>query len=166
MSNGIQMIFLVVALVGVLYFLMIRPARRQQQQLQQMMSSLAVGSRVMLTSGIYGTIRHLGDSQAIIEISPGVDLTVMRRAISKVVSSEEEEFEYADAVAPDDSTDQPDGDGPAVGSEGLSRSPASPTPTSGTGWSLADLPTDDPARAEAEDGAKDAGTDTSTTSKP
>jgi len=159
MGSGLQTILLVVALVGVLYFVMLRPARKQQQQLQQMMSSLAVGSRVMLTSGIYGTIRHLGDSQAIIEISPGVDLTVMRRAISKVVSSEEEEFEYADAVAPADEPDEAD---PVPGAGDASLSPASPTPTSGAGWSLADLPADDPASPEADA----SGADPSPTSKP
>ncbi|MDR0991090.1 MAG: preprotein translocase subunit YajC [Propionibacteriaceae bacterium] len=95
--------FLIIALfIVVIYFMMVRPARKQQQKQQEMMDSLSVGSRVMLTSGIYGTIRHLGDKQVIIEISPGVDLTVLRRAVAKVATGDEEEFEYADAV--DDET--------------------------------------------------------------
>jgi preprotein translocase subunit YajC len=84
-------------LAGGMYFLMIRPAKRQQQAQQKLMDSLEVGSRVMLTSGVFGSIRHLGDRQAIIEISPGVDLTVLRRAIAKAVAPDEEEFEYADS---------------------------------------------------------------------
>jgi len=88
---------LIIAVMGVaMYFLMIRPARKQQQKQQQMMNALEVGSRVMLGSGIYGTIRHLGEKQAIIEISPGVDLTILRAAIRSVVSEDEEEFEYSD----------------------------------------------------------------------
>ena len=93
----------IIAVMGVaMYFLMIRPARKQQQKQQQMMNALEVGSRVMLGSGIYGTIRHLGEKQAIIEISPGVDLTILRAAIRSVVPEDEEEFEYSD----DSSTDE------------------------------------------------------------
>jgi len=87
----------ILLIIGVaMYFLMIRPARKQQQKQQQMMNSLEVGSRIMLGSGIYGTIRHLGEKQAVIEISPGVDLTILRAAIRGVVAPEEEEFEYSD----------------------------------------------------------------------
>jgi len=99
-------IIAIIAVMGVaMYFLMIRPARKQQQQQQKMMNSLEVGSRVMLGSGIYGTIRHLGEKQAIIEISPGVDLTVLRAAIRSVVPEEEEEFEYSDDTLPTDAPD-------------------------------------------------------------
>jgi len=94
---------LIIAVMGVaMYFLMIRPARKQQQKQQQMMNALEVGSRVMLGSGIYGTIRHLGDKQAIIEISPGVDLTILRAAIRSVVTEDEEEFEYSDDSGADE----------------------------------------------------------------
>ncbi|MDR2975601.1 MAG: preprotein translocase subunit YajC [Propionibacteriaceae bacterium] len=103
---------IVIAVMAVaMYFLMIRPQKKQQQKQQEMMNSLGVGSRVMLGSGIYGTIRHMGEKQAIIEISPGVDLTILRAAIRGSVSPDEEEFEYADEAraidadgASDDST--------------------------------------------------------------
>jgi len=89
-------------LLGVLmYFFMIRPGKKQQQKQQEMMNSLAVGTRVMLSSGIYGTIRHLGEKQAVIEISPGVDLTILRAAIRQVITAEEEEFEYSDEAETD-----------------------------------------------------------------
>ena len=133
------MFIMIILFIAVIYFLMIRPARRQQQKQQQMMDSLRVGTRVMLTSGIYGTIRHMGDNQAIIEISPGVDLTVLRRAIAKATTPDEEEFEYADASA--EAGDETDPTEP----DETDAAPASDTPTSGTGWSLADLPADDPA---------------------
>ncbi len=103
---GIEFIF-ILALMGVaMYFFMIRPARKQQQKQQEMMDSLQVGSRVMLTSGIYGTIRHMGERQAVIEISPGVDLTILRAAIRGVVAEDEEDFEYSDETA----ATEPEGD--------------------------------------------------------
>ena len=87
----------ILLVVGVgMYFIMIRPARKQQQRQQEMMNALEEGTRVMTGSGIYATIRHLGEKQAVLEISPGVDLTVARAIIQKVVGPEEEEFEYSD----------------------------------------------------------------------
>ena len=113
----------ILLIMGVaMYFFMIRPAKKQQQKQAEMMNALEIGSRVMLGSGIYGTIRHLGEKQAVIEISPGVDLTVLRAAIRGVVTPEEEEFEYSDetnaensitdediaaAFAPDPTTEVP-----------------------------------------------------------
>ena len=95
---GIELIGILLVMGVAMYFFMIRPARKQQQKQQEMMNALDVGARVMLGSGIYGTIRHLGEKQAIIEVSPGVDLTVLRAAIRGVVMPEEEEFEYSDEV--------------------------------------------------------------------
>ncbi|MDR2930786.1 MAG: preprotein translocase subunit YajC [Propionibacteriaceae bacterium] len=96
---GWEMIGILVIFGVAMYFLMIRPAKKQQQKQQEMMNSLEVGSRVMLGSGIYGTIRHLGEKQAVIEISPGVDLTILRQAIRGAVAPDEEEFEYADEAS-------------------------------------------------------------------
>jgi preprotein translocase subunit YajC len=92
---------------GVLYFVMIRPQQRRQKEQQNLMSSLAPGSRVMLISGIIGTVKYLGDKQAIVEISPGVEMTVDKRAISPqpVV----DEFEYADDTDAEDAPAEPDG---------------------------------------------------------
>ncbi|MDR0488593.1 MAG: preprotein translocase subunit YajC [Propionibacteriaceae bacterium] len=93
-----QLIAIFVIMGLIMYFFMIRPAKKQQAKQQEMMNALEIGSRVMLGSGIYGTIRHLGEKQAVIEVSPGVDLTIMRAAIRTVVSADDEEFEYSDEV--------------------------------------------------------------------
>jgi preprotein translocase subunit YajC len=87
-------VLLFVLMGGVLYFLMIRPQQKRQKEQQNLMSSLEPGSRVMLISGIVGTIKYLGDKQAIVEISPGVEMTVDKRAISP--QAVVDEFEYAD----------------------------------------------------------------------
>ncbi|MDR0415867.1 MAG: preprotein translocase subunit YajC [Propionibacteriaceae bacterium] len=113
MDGMLGTLIMVGVVVVAMYFLMIRPAKKQQAAKQQLMASLGVGSRVMLTSGVYGTIRHLGDKQAIIEISPGVDLTVVRAAVAKVATPDEEEFEYAEAG----DADAEAADGDAAGGE-------------------------------------------------
>lgn len=79
-----------------MYFLMIRPQQKKQRAQQDMLAQLGPGARVMLTSGIFATIKHMGDKQAVVEISPGVEFTVLRPAIMRAVKEDEDEFEYAD----------------------------------------------------------------------
>lgn len=89
---------LLIAMMGaVVYFLMIRPQQRKAKEQQKLMSELAPGARVMTISGIVGTIKYLGDKQAILEVSPGVEMTIDKRALS--TQPVVDEFEYADEDA-------------------------------------------------------------------
>jgi preprotein translocase subunit YajC len=93
-------------LVAAFYFLILRPQRKRQQAMQQTMSALNPGSRVMLGSGLFGTVVSVGPRQVVLEISPGAELTVLKQAITKIVTADDE-----------DSLDEQDGldeDGAAV----------------------------------------------------
>ena len=88
---------ILVLLIGVgFYFLAIRPQRKRAKEMQEMTKSLEPGSRVMISAGIVGSIKHLGERQAILEIAPGVEMTIFKQAIVKVLDPHEDEFEYAD----------------------------------------------------------------------
>jgi preprotein translocase subunit YajC len=78
-------------LVAAFYFLILRPQRKRQQALQRTMSALTPGSRVMLGSGVFGTVVSVGPRQVVLEVSPGAELTVLKQAISKVVTEEDED---------------------------------------------------------------------------
>lgn len=101
-------------MVAVFYFLLIRPAQKKQKAQQQMVSALEPGSRVMTTAGVFGTIVHLGERQAVIEIAPGVEMTVLKQAIMRAVGSAEDEFEYEDATG-EAAEEASDPDAPAAG---------------------------------------------------
>ncbi len=78
-------------LVAAFYFLILRPQRKRQQAMQQTMSALSPGSRVMLGSGVFGTVVSVGPRQVVLEISPGAELTVLKQAISKIVTDDDED---------------------------------------------------------------------------
>lgn len=91
-------LLLTIVLMGAaVYFLMIRPQQKRTKEQQRLMGELAPGSRVMTISGIVGTIKYLGDKQAILEVSPGVEMTIDKRALS--TQPVVDEFEYADEDA-------------------------------------------------------------------
>jgi preprotein translocase subunit YajC len=92
-------VLLFVLMGGVLYFMLIRPQQKRTKEQQSLMSTLEPGSRVMLISGIIATVKYLGDKQAVVEIAPGVEMTVDKRAIT--TQPVVDEFEYADDEATD-----------------------------------------------------------------
>ena len=102
-------LLILVALAFVLFFVLpSRQRKKIQEKSRSMQESLTVGTPVMLTSGIHGTIAGLGDSTVDVEISPGVAMTVARPAIMEVREP------AVDTAAPGNSTGATgfvDGDG-------------------------------------------------------
>ena len=89
----------VVAFGGIIYFFMIRPNKKRADDQRNLMNTMQPGTRVMLTSGIFGTIQATGDKQVVVELAPGVAITVVKQAIAKVATEADEEFEYTDEDA-------------------------------------------------------------------
>lgn len=114
-------VFFIALMVAAFYFLIIRPQRKRQQALQQTMSALEPGTRVMLTGGMFGTVVSVGPRQAVLEISPGVELTVLKQAIARVATAADEDTE-ADLEETEAALD-PDGTEPRAGSDRLDEPP-------------------------------------------
>jgi len=77
----------VLPLVGIavlFWLILIRPAQRRQRALSAMQREVAVGDQVMLTSGIFGTVRALHDDTMSLELSEGVTVRVVRAAVGSV----------------------------------------------------------------------------------
>ena len=80
-----------VLIVLVFWFLVVRPARRQQQKLAATQSAVRIGSEVMLGSGIYGTVSSIGDETLELEVAPGTRMKVAKQAVVRVVDAEQRE---------------------------------------------------------------------------
>ncbi|TRY17376.1 preprotein translocase subunit YajC [Tessaracoccus rhinocerotis] len=91
-----DLILMVVAFGAIMYFLMIRPQQKRMKQHQELIASLQPGSRVLLTSGMFATLRHVGEKQMIVELAPGVEITLLKGNVARVVTEDEEEFEFSD----------------------------------------------------------------------
>lgn len=76
-----------IAIVLIFWLLIIRPQAKRQRELVRMQSSLSVGDKVVLASGIHGTVTATEDATTRVEIAPGVTVTVARGAIGQVLES-------------------------------------------------------------------------------
>jgi preprotein translocase subunit YajC len=78
-------ILVIVVLFGLVYMLLIRPQRNRQRRAQQTQGEVTPGQRVITTAGIYGTVTSVEDQDVEIEIAPGVEIRILRRAIMNVL---------------------------------------------------------------------------------
>ncbi len=77
--------FILLALAVLLLFVL--PARQRKQMAarqQALQNSLSIGTPVMTTSGLHGSVAALGESTVDLEIAPGVVVTFARQAILEV----------------------------------------------------------------------------------
>jgi preprotein translocase subunit YajC len=77
--------FLLLAVVFVV--LIVLPARQRkkiQERQQAMQNSLTIGTPVMTTAGMHGTVAGLGERTVDLEVAPGVVVTFARQAVLEV----------------------------------------------------------------------------------
>ena len=87
MPASAQLLVILVAMVG-FWAIVMRPARNQQKKVQALQSSLEVGQEVVLSAGIFGTIRALEEGRVELEVAPGTVLTVARQVVVRVVEEQ------------------------------------------------------------------------------
>ena len=111
MPAPVQLLVIVAAML-VFWAVVMRPARNQQKRVAQLQDSLEVGQEVVLSSGIFGTVRALSEGRVELEVAPGTVLTVARQVVVRQVS--DLEGSAGDHQSPaDPGADQAVSDGPA-----------------------------------------------------
>jgi preprotein translocase subunit YajC len=99
---------------AVFYFLLLRPNRQRQRQQQSLLQSLRVGDEVMTAGGIFGTLKEIDEDEdtVTVEIAPGTDVRMLRRAISQRLVDEVEEEAGEDDGTEDHGSDEEAGSRP------------------------------------------------------
>ncbi len=88
-------------LIALMWLLLIRPQQARVRKQRELVASIQVGDEVLTAGGIIGTVRVLGDQELRLEVSPGVELRLLRGAVSRRLEPD------ADTAA----DDPPAGDG-------------------------------------------------------
>ncbi|MEE9177668.1 MAG: preprotein translocase subunit YajC [Acidimicrobiia bacterium] len=81
-----SLIFLAL-MIGVFYFLIIRPQRSRTKKQKDLSESLMIGHEVRTIGGIHGTVVSLEDDSVVISVEDG-RLRISRRAIGSRVGDE------------------------------------------------------------------------------
>ncbi|MCB9800027.1 MAG: preprotein translocase subunit YajC [Candidatus Omnitrophica bacterium] len=71
-------------LLGVFYFLLIRPQQKKQKEMQTMIDALKKGDRVVTAGGILGTVTSLQDDYVVLKIGDNeqTKIEILKSSIS------------------------------------------------------------------------------------
>ena len=83
--SPVPSIVMMVALFGIMYFLMIRPQTKRAKEHRELVSKLAKGDEVLTNGGIAGRVEELGENFVSVEIAEGVRVKMQRSAIAAVL---------------------------------------------------------------------------------
>ena len=93
-SSGMGMvgaIIWMVVLFGIMYFLMLRPQKKEQKRLQAMLNDMEVGDSIVTTSGFYGVVIDMTEEDVIVEFGNNKNcrIPMRKQAIAEVEKAEQ-----------------------------------------------------------------------------
>jgi len=77
-SNGMILLVQIAAIIGVMYFLFIRPQAQARRKAEQMLAALKKGDEIMTAGGIVGKVRDIKES--LITVETGTATIVVERS--------------------------------------------------------------------------------------
>jgi preprotein translocase subunit YajC len=106
-SGGGGFSLLILLALPVVLYLMMRSQRRKTAQQQTVQQGAEVGDEIMTTAGIFGTIVGEDEDRGTVEVevAPGTRVTMIRGAIARIVTEDEDELEDEDDETDDDEDD-------------------------------------------------------------
>jgi len=76
---------IIIVLFVIAWVVLILPKQREVKRHASFVESLAIGDEVMTGSGIYGTLVEISDATVLLQVAPGVEVKIARRAIASRV---------------------------------------------------------------------------------
>ena len=88
-SSGMGMVGAIVWMVvlfGIMYFLMLRPQKKEQKRLQAMLNDMEVGDSIVTTGGFYGVVIDMTEEDVIVDFgnNKNCSIPMRKQAIAEV----------------------------------------------------------------------------------
>ena len=84
-------LIIIVALFALLWLFLIRPQRARAQAHRQLVTKVGVGDEILTVGGVYGHVTEIeDDDDLMLEIAPGTQVRIARRAVAAVVPPDDE----------------------------------------------------------------------------
>ncbi len=78
-GDMLSMIIMILVMVAVFYFLLIRPQRKKDKAVKNMLNSLKTGDRICTIGGFYGTIAAMKDDTVTLKLGSLENTVVIAR---------------------------------------------------------------------------------------
>lgn len=73
---SLQPLIMFAVIIAIMYFMMIRPQRKRQKEIENFRRGLQVGQEVVTSGGIYGKVKEINDGVVLLEIAHNVNVRV------------------------------------------------------------------------------------------
>lgn len=83
-------IVMMLCMGAIFYFLIIRPQRKEQKKVQEMLNALKKGDKVVTIGGIHGTVSSLDEKTVILKVDENCKIKMTRSAIATVIGDKPE----------------------------------------------------------------------------
>jgi preprotein translocase subunit YajC len=103
-------LLLLILLFAIAWVVLILPKQRELKRHNALVASLEVGDEVMTGSGFYGTLTEVTDDTVLVELAPGIEVKLARRAVAAKVVAPVETPETATPAADADADEDEDVD--------------------------------------------------------
>ena len=84
-SSAIVFVVFIIVALGFYYMMSRKALKSREAHFRDLHTRLAVGQYVLLSDGIYGSVKKVGEERVDVEIASHVVITVSRFAIAEIV---------------------------------------------------------------------------------
>lgn len=82
---------MIILMIAIVYFMMIRPQRKRQKEIDNFRNGLRAGQEVVTSGGIYGKIKEINDNIVLLEVAHNVCIKVDKSTIFASPSAAQQE---------------------------------------------------------------------------
>lgn len=109
-GNGMVTIVMIVLMLGVFYFLLIRPQKKEQKRFQNMLNELKKGDRIVTIGGIHGTISSVKENSVILKVDDNCKLEISKNGVASIVDTKSKTSEPAQNTSKEDAETEKKGE--------------------------------------------------------
>ncbi|TLM97696.1 MAG: preprotein translocase subunit YajC [Actinobacteria bacterium] len=96
MNGQYTSLLYIVVIIGVFYFLLIRPQQQRTKQQREMLSELEPGAEILTIGGVFATVVSVGD-RIRVRLVDGAEMEIVKNAVAQVVPASDAQDDDAPA---------------------------------------------------------------------
>jgi preprotein translocase subunit YajC len=84
-SSLISTLVMFALIIGIFYFLILRPQQKRQKERQKLLEAVKKGDKVVTAGGLHGTVAGLDEKTVLLQVADNVKLKYDRSAIGTIL---------------------------------------------------------------------------------
>lgn len=84
-GNPMYMFGMMALIIGIFWFMIIRPQQKTQRQRQLMIAALKNGDRIVTNGGLFATVKDVHEDRVVAFIAENVKVEIAKNAVAAVV---------------------------------------------------------------------------------